>query len=236
MVFGGVEEERIQFNVDNFWTGDENLPGEYTAPGMGKHQNFGNLYVALDAKSPATNYRRELNISKALCRVAYQQDGAKFLRETFCTYPDQVIVSRMTASEKGMYSGSIRLAGAHGEKTSVQSNHLSITGTLDNGMEYEAQVLVTVDGGTIRMDGDYLVINGCDELTIALAAGTSYVMDYEKKWKGDHPHELVTRQADQFVAGFSSKRIPSVCLSSTFAVQPKKRGSITAKVKIALMM
>ena len=90
MVFGGVEEERIQFNVDSLWTGDENLPGDYGAPGMGQYQNFGNLHVTLDAKEPATRYRRELNISTAVTRVSYQQGGTGFLRETFCSHPDQV--------------------------------------------------------------------------------------------------------------------------------------------------
>jgi len=197
MVFRGINEERIQFNVDNLWTGDENLPGEYKAPGMGQYQNFGNLYVAFDTRSPATEYRRELNISTAVCRVAYQQNGTEFVRETFCSQPDQVMVSRMTASAKGKYSGRMRLAGAHGEETSAQSNRLTFTGTLDNGLEYEAQVLVEVEGGTIREEGDSLVFSGCDNLTIILAAGTSYIMDHDRKWKGEHPHALVTRQADR---------------------------------------
>ncbi|HUV63819.1 MAG TPA: glycoside hydrolase N-terminal domain-containing protein [Sedimentisphaerales bacterium] len=33
MVFGGIEEEHLQFNVDSLWTGDENLEGDYRAPG-----------------------------------------------------------------------------------------------------------------------------------------------------------------------------------------------------------
>ncbi|MBA7576571.1 hypothetical protein ES708_18412 [subsurface metagenome] len=197
MVFGGIEEERIQFNVDNLWTGDENLTGDYKAPGMGFYQNFGNLYVSFNAKTPATNYRRELNISKALCRVAYQQDGAEFVRETFCSHPDKVIVSRMTANAKGKYSGSLKLAGAHEEKTHAESNRLTFAGKLDNGMEYEAQVLVNVEGGKINKQGDSLIFSGCDNLTIILAAGTSYVMDYSKKWKGEHPHSFLTKQADQ---------------------------------------
>lgn len=203
MVFGGVEEERIQFNVDSLWTGNENLPGDYRAPGMGFYQNFGDLYVALDAKraldakGPTVKYRRELNISRAVCRVAYEQDGTEFVRETFCSHPDQVVVSRMTASAKGKYSGHIRLAGAHAEKTFATANRLTFAGTLANGLEYEAQVLVTVEGGTIGPEGDTLVFNGCDSLTVTLAAGTSYVMDYARRFKGEHPHALVSEQVER---------------------------------------
>jgi len=195
-LFGGIVQEQIQFNVDSLWTGDENLPGNYRAPGMGQYQNFGNLYVDLDAKGGATEYRRELNLSRALHRVVYQQGGVEFVRESFCSYPDQVIVSRMTADSRGMYSGSIRFEDGREGKTSAGKGHLVFSAKLPNGMEYEAQVLVCVEGGSIKADGDTLVFNKCDSLTLTLAAGTSYVMDFSCNWKGDHPHTLVSSQAD----------------------------------------
>jgi len=197
MIFGGIKEERIQFNVDSLWTGDENLKGNYRAPGMGFYQNFGNLYVALDAEGPATKYQRELNLGNAVCRVTYERDGARFVREAFCSHPGQVIVSRMTASTKGKYSGRVKLVGGRDEKTSIEKNRLAFTGTLPNGMKYEAQALVVVEGGTVKTDGDALIFSGCNGLTITLAAGTSYVIDYAGKWKGKHPHAIVTRQVDR---------------------------------------
>ena len=196
MIFGGVEEEHIQFNVDSLWTGDENPGGGYKTPGFGDYQNFGDLYVTLDAKGAATNYRRELNISRAVSRVGYLQDGVAFARETLCSHPDQVIVSRMTADAKGKYSGRIRLAGGREEKTAVGGNRLAFSGTLPNGMEYEARVIVAADGGTIRADGNSLVFNGCDGLTITLAAETSYVMDRARRWKGESPHALVEKRVE----------------------------------------
>jgi len=199
MVFGGVPEERIQFNVDSLWTGDENLSGNYKAPGMGFYQNFGNLYVSFDGaalRESQKQYRRELDIGRAVCRVVYERGGTEFVRETFCSHPDQVIVSRMTASAKGSYSGRIRLVGAHGEKTSAESNRLTFSGKLANGLEYEAQALVTVEGGTIKAEEDALIFSGCDSLTVILAAGTDYVMDHARKWKGERPHALVTGQVD----------------------------------------
>lgn len=200
MVFGGVEEERIQFNVDSLWTGDENLKGNYQAPGMGFYQNFGNLYVALDADGPVTGYRRQLNLSEAVCRVSYQQDGVKFVRETFSSHPDDVIVSRMTANTGGKLAGRIRLEGAHKEKTAAGKNRLAFSGTLPNGMDHEAQVLVKVEGGTVKAAGDALVFQGCDTLTIILSAATSYVMDDARNWKGEHPHAVVSRRAGEAIA------------------------------------
>jgi len=197
MVFGGIDAERIQFNVDSLWTGDENLTGDYGATGMGFYQNFGNLYVDFDTEEPTTKYRRELNISRAVVRIAYEQSGTEYVRETFCSHPDQILVSRLTASAKGQYSGRIRLAGGREERTSVTENRLTFAGTLTNGMEYEAQVVVAAEGGTLKADGNTLVFSGCDSLTITLAAETSYVMDYAKNWKGEHPRAILIEQLNQ---------------------------------------
>lgn len=193
-VFGGVEQERIQFNVDSLWTGDENLEGGYGK--MGAFQDFGSLYIDFNATGEVSNYKRTLNLSAAVNRVSFEQDGTEFQRETFCSNPAQAIVTRMTAGKKGKYSGKIRLVGAHKEQSLSKDDGLVFTGTLDNGMDYEAQVVVGAEGGTIKAEGDMLVFSECDSLTITLAAGTSYLLDYSKKWEGEHPHALVTKQVN----------------------------------------
>ncbi len=43
MVFGGVDEERIQLNVDSLWTGDENVSGGYGT--MGAYQTLGDVSI-----------------------------------------------------------------------------------------------------------------------------------------------------------------------------------------------
>lgn len=56
MVFGGVPIERIQFNEESLWTGDENPSGGYeyrrdTPNTFGAFQNFGDLFIDLDTES-----------------------------------------------------------------------------------------------------------------------------------------------------------------------------------------
>ncbi|HOD82735.1 MAG: F5/8 type C domain protein [Planctomycetes bacterium ADurb.Bin126] len=43
MVFGDVESERLQFNEDSLWTGDDNPSGDYGS--MGAYQTFGELLI-----------------------------------------------------------------------------------------------------------------------------------------------------------------------------------------------
>jgi len=50
MIFGGVATERIQFNEDSLWTGDENPSGDYAT--MGAYQNFGEVRIELLYAAP----------------------------------------------------------------------------------------------------------------------------------------------------------------------------------------
>jgi len=188
-VFGGVEQERIQFNVDSLWTGDDSKE-------FGAYQNFGYLSIDIAGAGDVSAYRRELNLSRAVSRVSYARKEVTFLRETFCSHPDPVMVSKLTASKAGQYTGRIRLADTRTAKTVADGNRLTFSATLANGMAYEAQLLVLNEGGTLTSDSDSLVFTGCDSLTLILGAGTSYLMDEKKKWQGEHPHTAISQQVD----------------------------------------
>ena len=80
MVFGGVDREQLQFNVDSLWTGDENMVGKepgkgfddsYLASGMGFFQNFGSVYVSLSGEGAPSDYRRELDLARAVHTVSH---------------------------------------------------------------------------------------------------------------------------------------------------------------------
>jgi alpha-L-fucosidase 2 len=46
MLFGGVTVERIQFNENSLWSGDNNWSGELKrAATAGSYRNFGDLFV-----------------------------------------------------------------------------------------------------------------------------------------------------------------------------------------------
>jgi alpha-L-fucosidase 2 len=190
MVFGGVSVEHIQFNVDSLWTGDKNLKGDYET--MGAYQNFGDLYIEVDGACEFTEYRRQLDIENAVSFVSYEAGDVNFRRVAICSQPDQVLAVRFTADKKAAYSGRIRLVGAHKETTAASEERLSFAGKFENGLEYEAQLKVVPEGGSLHVEEDALVFRDCNALTLTLAADTSYVMDYARKFMGEHPHQRVT--------------------------------------------
>lgn len=192
MVFGGVGRERIQFNEDSLWTGDENPSGEYDT--MGAYQNFGDLFISAEDSDEPQQYRRELDLASGVTRVEFRLGNVRLRREVFVSHPDQVLVVRWTADRPGAISGVVGLQGAHGEKTAVDGSALTFAGTLDNGLEYEAIARVVARGGAVRADGNQLRLVACDEVLVLLAAGTDYAMDAASGFRGPPPGERLRAQ------------------------------------------
>jgi alpha-L-fucosidase 2 len=198
LVFGAPQRERISFNEDSLWTGDDNPGGGYKTKGMGSYQVLGNVFVDLPAHGEATDYRRELNIGNALAQVSYTVDGVKFRREFFCSQPAQVMAASFTADKRSAYTGSIELVDAHAANITVDGNRLTASGTLENGLKFEWQLLVLHQGGSLSVktetNATRLVFKDCDSLTLLVAAGTDYAFNHANNYRGEDPHARVTAQ------------------------------------------
>lgn len=196
MVFGGVERERIQFNEDSLWTGDDNPSGVYEK--MGAYQAFGDLNISMDptgdGNSAVEAYGRNLRPAHGILGVMFRRGGILHKREIFASWPDQIIAIRWTADKPGAISGTVELKGAHGETTAVDVDSLSFGGTLPNGMKYQARVEIWARGGEISIDGSMIRLKGCHELVLHLAAATDYVMDPARTYHGEDPAAKVRGQ------------------------------------------
>ena len=175
MVFGRLDTERIQFNESSLWTGDEDDAGCY--------QNFGDLFVDLGHQE-ATEYRRELDIAEAVHTVCYTHNGISYRREAFAAHADSVLVLHFTADAPGAYTGAVRLQDAHDGLLTATADTLQIAGSLDNGLQYEAQARILTDGGTAAAQNGSVHFANADAVTVLLAAGTDYLTDSSKGWRG----------------------------------------------------
>ncbi len=194
MIFGQLARERIQFNDITLWTGDDKA--------MGAYQPFGDVYINLPGHEHGTTaYARQLDIGQSLHSVRYTHGGVRFKREAFASYPAQVIAMHLSADKRGQYTGSIELTDMHEAQISAVGNRIVATGSLrgkgqasSNAMDYASQVQVLNEGGAIAVDGNRITFTGCDAVTLILGAGTSYVLDPDKKFQGEHPLPKVTAQ------------------------------------------
>ena len=209
MLFGGTDIERIQFNEISLWSGDR-MPRkedikEYR---MGAHQAFGDIFIHLGhAPEKVTDYRRELDIERAVHRVTYKYDGVRYEQTAFANHPANVIVVHLTADTPASYTGRICLTDMHQGNIKLKDNRFTSLGKLDNDFEYEAQLQVLNQGGelkrakpenSLRIPMSPLGLNfkKCDSVTFVLSAGTNFKQDFSRKWLGTHPHDAVTKWVD----------------------------------------
>jgi len=192
MIFGGAENERVQFNENSLWTGMEVNTDNSSA--LGSYQAFGDVHLLLPGHEKTTQYVRKLDIGRAVAEVAYRAGSVNYRREYFASHADQVVVVRLTADRPGSYTGEIELTSAHSAPVMADGDRLTFAGHLGNGERYEAQLLAVHEGGSLQTAGGRLAFNGCTSLTICLGAGTDYLPDYHRLWKGADPHDRVSEQ------------------------------------------
>ncbi|WP_193213186.1 glycoside hydrolase family 95 protein [Luteolibacter marinus] len=181
LLFGGTGQVFVHFNEDSLWTGDANDTGAF--------QSFGNVTFDF-ARSPAaiSNYRRELDLEAAVHTVSYTADGVGFRRTAFASQPAGVIVVACTADKPGAYSGVIRLNDDHGAAALVSGgDSLEVSGKLANGMSYASRLKVVARGGSLVARNNALEVTAADSVVIYLGAGTDYVQDHRKNWRGERP-------------------------------------------------
>ena len=78
-----------------------------------KYQPFGDVVLEFPGHDGAAEYRRELDIDRAVASVQYKIDGVTFRRELFASNPDNVIAMRITADQPGKLNFSARLTTPH---------------------------------------------------------------------------------------------------------------------------
>ncbi|WP_299580429.1 glycoside hydrolase family 95 protein [uncultured Sunxiuqinia sp.] len=150
---------------------------------FGCFQTLGDLRIDFDKKLPYESYYRELDLTDAIARVTYVQDGVTFQREVFVSQPDQVMVVRLTADKPGQLSFSCELDRPERFKTYAEGDELIMSGALSDGkggenLHYMARLKAITKGGAVSSGDDGLTVKDADEVTLLLAASTDYVLDY----------------------------------------------------------
>lgn len=189
MIFGDPNSEHLQFNEQSLVTGDTIT--------MGNYQTFGDLYFVPTTAVTATNYTRELRLNEAVHTVVYTANNTRFQRDCFASYPDKVIVMRLTADKPGQLSGLVKMTDAHSAVPVINANRITTAGTLSqNGMKYESQILVLNEGGTITANSTGVNVVNANAITILLCAKTNFVLDKAQKFFTVDPHAKLTQQID----------------------------------------
>lgn len=226
MIFGDARQERIQLNEDTLWSGrprDRNnyqaydylrearqliMSGEYhkaqeliEAKMQGTYteayQPLGVLKMENVLDGGITDYYRELDLERAVVTVSFVTRTGKYVREIFCSQPDQAMIIRQHSEKPGQVNFQLSLESPHryivskaGENGLVLDGRCPVAvipryaAKLDNyviyeddvseGMRYRIQVQVAIDEGTLAAEDDKLIVAGATSATIILVAATSF--------------------------------------------------------------
>lgn len=131
------------------------------------------------------NYRRTLDLAQGLISTSYDISGVTYRRQIFASRPDDAIVLYFSQQGGGSYTGTVSLAGTHGESTTANSagRYASFGASLANGLKYGAAVTAYSDTGRVRVDGTSIAFSGCKDLTVVVSGGTNYVPDAATKFR-----------------------------------------------------
>ena len=173
---------------------------------FGCFQTLGDLWINNEKQAPYTNYYRELDLSEAIVRVHYSQEGVNFEREIFTSQPDQIMVARFTADKAGQISFSCTLTRPERFISYCENDQLIMSGTLTDGkggegLQYMTRLKAVNKNGKVSYEDDKLIVENADEVILFLSASTDYLPDYPV-YKG-REFKAITQQNIENASGKS---------------------------------
>lgn len=151
---------------------------------FGSFTTMGELTIETDISPDGiSRYRRVLSLDSAYAKVSFRSAaGVSYERTTFISYPANVMVIRLTSSEKGKQNFTLAYAPnpvSAGEFHEDGKNGACYVARLDNNkMEYVVRVRVRTKGGSILYEKGKIRVDSADEATVLLTADTDYAPNY----------------------------------------------------------
>ena len=217
----GKVMEQLKEKLKNGQGFDSNLAGQLIGvsddagvQGYGYYLSYGNMYLDFKnvTKNNVSGYSRDLDLRTAVAGVNYDHNGAHYTRENFVSYPDNVLVTRLTATDGGTLDFDVRVepdeakGGSNNNPSEnsyartfdkkVADNAIAIDGQLkDNQLKFSSYTKVIKDDGTAGQIKDdsangKITVSGAKAITIITSIGTDYKNDYPKYRTGETKEQL----------------------------------------------
>ncbi len=159
------------------------------------------------------DYRRDLNLMQGVSHTQYQRDGVTYTRDLLVSKPDEVIALHLKADRPGALSFTAALVRRHDATTCADGDVHVMEGQLPfhkpdgpagrvgdstyKGMRFTALLGASARGGNVSATNDGLVIDGADEVTLIVSAGTDWK---DKEFAGRARRRLDAALAKPFEA------------------------------------
>ena len=176
--------------------------------GQAKYQKVGMLKIATGHERPG-DYTRMLDMNTGVATTTYTSGGKRYTRESFVSYPDQVMVTRISCESAGGVSCEIGYDGLLNGNVSVDGDTIVATGHGDDdcwtrgAVYFCARTKVIPDGGTVGAGMNRLNVKDADSVMLVTSIRTNFVdaQTCNGNEKGDSAKDL------QAVAGMSYEEL-----------------------------
>ena len=147
------------------------------------YQTVGSLHLDFEGFRSYAGYYRELDLDRAVATTRFTSGGVDYVRETFASLTDDVVVMRLTASRPGSISFKARyttpMPGARRGATPDGMLLLEGKGTDHEGIEgkvrFATLLQCQLDGGRQKIVGDTaLVVDGASSVLLCISTGTNF--------------------------------------------------------------
>jgi alpha-L-fucosidase 2 len=151
-----------------------------TSHGMA-YQTVGNLKLNFPGHENYSGYIRELDLEKAMVSSRYKLNGINYTTTVFSSFPDQVIIVKISADKPGSVAFSASMdRPAKVVLTTKGKDELLMSGItgdfekIKGGVKFEVIAKIITTGGNVSPSDSVLNVTGANDATIYISIGTSF--------------------------------------------------------------
>lgn len=190
LIFAGREKEAEKVMADNFFTGQHGMP----------FQTIGSLMLEFDGHADYSNYRRDLDLERAVASVRYKIGEVNYTRTIFTSLVDNALIIRIETDKPGAVNFTTRYSTPYKEyeikkngKSLLLSGHGSAHEGIPGAIRFETRTQIKAEKGKVNVTNDCIEVKGADAAVIYVTAATNFV-----NYKDVSANE--TRRVTEFLA------------------------------------
>jgi alpha-L-fucosidase 2 len=168
LIFAGQEKEAEKLMADNFFTGQHGMP----------FQTIGSLMLKFGEQTDYSDYRRELDLKKAIVSIRYKIGNVNYTRTLFTSLADNALIMRIEANKPG----SVNFVVPYKEYTVKKNKRcllLSGRGSAHEGIpgaiRFETRTHIKAESGKVIVKDDCIEVKNADTAVVYVTAATNFV-------------------------------------------------------------
>lgn len=144
------------------------------------YQPAGRLLLDFAYGALFSDYRRELDLQRAVATISFTADGVRYRRESFVSAADGVLVLRLTADRPRAVSFAAEFVSEQPGETRISDGTLRFDGRnrgevgIEGRLRWAFEGRISSAGGTVTAGRDQIRVDGADSAAILLDIATSF--------------------------------------------------------------